>query len=53
MAILSVCLGHMGPVVLAVDAPLGGPVALFTGLFGRCLCRYDLVDVDRELSLLE
>lgn len=41
------------PVVLAVDTPLRGPVAPCTVLFGRCLCRWSLVDVNWELSLLE
>lgn len=53
LAILSGCFGHMGPVVLAIDAPLGGPVARLTGLFGGCFWRCGLVDVDQELSLLE
>ena len=33
------------PVVLAIESPLGSPVAFFTELSGRHLSRHDLGDV--------
>ena len=35
LMVTSVCVGHMGPWVWAVESLLGDPVAFFTGLPGR------------------